>query len=387
MKRHCHNPLSPIHRARRVSARMSRSVVVLLAGTVFGAMLGGCATTGVDDGPVFYPAAPQRPRIQFLKSITSSEDVEGSSNPLVTFLVGDVKGNRAFRKPTAVASYKDTIYVADPGWDTVIVIDLAELSFDSLRDRGAGKLRVPVAITIDAAGNKFIADTGRNQVVQFNEKDEFVRAFGNPDELHPAGVAVDEQRLFIVNRLEHRVEIYDRYTTKRVETFGEFGPRDGEFNIPTSILRDDNGHLYVTDAANFRIQEFDAEYNFVQSYGFLGDGPGTFARPRGMAIDREGHLYVADAAFENVQIWDNSNAQVLLAFGGAGVGPGNMYLPASLSISYELNRHFDGLVDDEFELEYVILVANNYGPNKLAVYGFVNPKDPDAYPDVPLPED
>lgn len=367
--------------------RMPGIMVALLLGTALTTTFAGCATTGDDNGPLFYPAPPQRPRIQYLKSIARAEDVEGGSNPLVTFLVGNVKGNRALRKPTGVAAHGDRIYVADPGWDTVIVIDLAERTFDTIRDRGAGKLRMPVAIAIDATGNKFIADTGRHQIVQFNERDEFVRAFGNPNELWPSGVAVDERLLYVVNRTQSRVEIYDRYSKEQVDTFGEFGQGDGQFNIPTSIVRDESGHLYVTDAANFRVQEFDAEYNFVQSYGFLGDGPGTFARPRGMAIDREGHLYVADAAFENVQIWDNTNAQVLMAFGGPGVGPGSMYLPASVHVNYDLNDHFRDLVDPEFELDYVVLVANNYGPNKLAIYGFVVPKDPSAYPEIPLPED
>jgi len=348
----------------------------------------GCAgSRGPEMGPLFYPPPPQRPRVQFLTAIASARDVEGESSPMMKYLVGDNSGDRRLRKPTGVASFGNVIYVVDPGWDTVIVIDLEQKTFDTIGDHGAGKLNVPVAITIDSQGNKFVADSGRKQVVQFNARNEFVRAFGNPERLRPTGVAVDEHLLYVVNRKAQQVESYDLFSAQLIDSFGEFGEDEGQFNIPTSLSRDERGHLFVTDAANFRIQEFDKDGEFVQSYGFLGDGPGTFARPRGTSLDRDGHLYVVDAAFENVQIWDTSNAHVLLAFGGPGVGPGNMYLPAFVFVSYQLVDRFREYVDSEFELDYVILVANNYGPNKLAVYGFVSPKDPSRYPEYPLPDE
>jgi DNA-binding beta-propeller fold protein YncE len=364
-----------------------RPFAALSFGIAVHALLVGCATSQApDEGSIFYPPPPQRPRIQFLTSIAGAKDVEGATSPMMKFLVGDMKSQRNFRKPTGVTSHAGAIYVADPGWDTVIVADLANKVFDTLRDRGTGKLQVPVAVAVDADGNKFVADTGRNQVVQFNTQNEFVRAFGNPEVLKPTGVAVDERLLYVVNRNEHRVEVFDRFSKERVRTFGEFGTADGQFNIPTSITRDHKGHLFVTDATNFRIQEFDSEGIFVKSYGFLGDGPGTFARPRGLGVDRDEHLYTVDGAFENVQIWDVASAQVLLAFGGPGSRAGNMYLPASVHIDYELREYFVDLVDPDFELEYVILVVNNYGPNKLAVYGFVTPKDPSRYPDYKFPD-
>jgi len=346
----------------------------------------GCATgTSTDWGPVFYPPPPQRPRIQFLTSISDAQDVEEPASMLLTFLVGDLKANRRFRKPTSITAHAGVIYVADPGWDTVLVLDLNERTFESIGDRGMGKLQVPVALTVDASGNKFVADSGRNQVVQFNERNEFVRAYGNPETLRPTGVAVSDEFLYVVNRRKHRIEVYDRLSKQRVLDFGDFGQREGQFNIPTSLARREDGHLFVTDSANFRIQEFDDQGEFVRAYGFLGDGPGTFARPRGSAVDRDGHLYVTDAAFENVQIWDTDSAQVLLAFGGPGVAPGNLYLPGSVHINYELVDYFREFVDSDFDLEYVVLVVSNYGPHKLSIYGFVHPKDPSAYPVYALP--
>ncbi len=355
---------------------------------VVGFLLAGCATPDFDQDSLFYPAPPQRPRIQFLTQFAGADDVEGAPSMFMRFLVGEQGSSRRMRKPTAVAAFDGVIYVADPGWGTVLRLDLKNKVFDPLPGAKAeGQLRSPVAIAIDAQGNKFIADSVRKQVVQFDREDAFVRSYGNPEKLRPTGVAVDEDFVYVVNRMKHRVEVLDRRTKARERTIGEFGERTGEFNVPTSLSIDERGHLFVTDAINFRIQEFDVDGEFVHEFGFLGDGPGTFARPRGTAVDNEGHLYVSDGAFENVQIWDTENAQVLLAFGGSGMGPGSMYLPADVFVSADLVPHFESFVDPGFVLKYVVLVANNYGPNKIGVYGFVEPRDPSRYDEFALPDE
>jgi len=93
------------------------------------------------------------------------------------------------------------------------------------------------------------------------------------------------------------------------------------------------------------------------------------ARPKGLDIDREGHLYSVDAASEYAQIFDEK-ARMLLFFGGPGVGPGNMYLPAGVHIDYDNIEFFNKFADKYFKLKYLIYVCNLSGPNKINVYGF-----------------
>ncbi|MBW2396933.1 MAG: hypothetical protein JRG95_22015 [Deltaproteobacteria bacterium] len=225
-----------------------RGGVVALCLAALAAAAIGCATPVSDDGgPIFYPLPPQRPRVQYLTRYVGATDLEGRPSALMRFLVGDVTSERKMRKPASVAAHDGVIYVADPGWETVLVLNLREGYFDGLKDRGEGKLQVPVAITIDEQGNKFVADTGRNQVVQFNPQNEFVRGYGNPATLIPSGVAVDKQHLYITDRREHQVLVLDRRTKKQLRVIGEFGPREGQFNIPTSLSVDERGHLFVTD--------------------------------------------------------------------------------------------------------------------------------------------
>jgi hypothetical protein len=130
----------------------------------------------------------------------------------------------------------------------------------------------------------------------------------------------------------------------------------------------------VSDTGNFRVQEFTPDGRFVRKLGEVGTSFGKFARPKGIALDREGRIFVVDAAFQNVQIFNN-DGQLLTYFAGPGVGPGELYLPTDISIDYEAAAFFQSYAEPGFLLDYVILVTNQYGPNKVNVYGFGKMQD------------
>ena len=54
--------------------------------------------------------------------------------------------------------------------------------------------------------------------------------------------------------------------------------------------------------------------------------------------------------------------------------PGNMNLPAGISISYDNLDFFKPYVYEEFKLKFLIYVTNQYPPNRIGVYGFVEEK-------------
>jgi DNA-binding beta-propeller fold protein YncE len=361
-------------------AACTTRICILVLGGLSLFVLGACTTPSTAvrgaEAPVFYPQLPQRPRLQFLRRFTGSYDLEEEESAFIRFLGGQPDTARiTLAKPSDVATFDGVIYVTDTGLSAVAVFDLKAEELSLMGATGPGSLKCPVAITVDERGNKFVADSVRGFVIQFDAQNKYVTAYGDPESLRPTGVAVDEGHLYVVNRGANRVEVYDRETRELLRSFGRRGDTEGSLNTPTAITRDDEGHLYVTDAFNFRIQEFDTQGNYIKSYGWQGKTPGTFARPRGIDVDRSGHLYTLDGGSHYGQIFDTKSAQAILLFGGPGRAPGRMYLPASVHVDYALNPHFRELVAPGFELEYLVFVANNYGPNKVAVYGFVNPKD------------
>ncbi len=59
-------------------------------------------------------------------------------------------------------------------------------------------------------------------------------------------------------------------------------------------------------------------------------------------------------------------------FGGSYNGPGRMNLPAGIAVDYNLVDYFRPLVFEGFDLHYLIFVTNQFGPDKINVYGFIS---------------
>ena len=58
------------------------------------------------------------------------------------------------------------------------------------------------------------------------------------------------------------------------------------------IAVDNQGHIYVADARNQRVQKFTPGGEFQVAFGAPGTGPGQFEAPAGLAVDAQGHVYV-----------------------------------------------------------------------------------------------
>ena len=54
---------------------------------------------------------------------------------------------------------------------------------------------------------------------------------------------------------------------------------------------------------------------FIRAFGKAGDGPGYFARPKGIAVDSDGHVWVADAVQDRVQVF-TPEGNLLIWMGG-----------------------------------------------------------------------
>ena len=114
---------------------------------------------------------------------------------------------------------------------------------------------------------------------------------------------------------------------------------------------------------------FSTDGELKKIVGSYGKNIGQFSRPKGIANDRDGNLFVVDAAFENVQIF-NQELQLLMFFGGHG----QMNLPAGITTDYANLDYFKPYVYEDFELKFLVYVTNQYPPNKIGVYGFVEEK-------------
>jgi sugar lactone lactonase YvrE len=326
---------------------------------------------------LFYPSLPDLPRVQYLASYSFASDVEEKkeekSGWLSDFILGEesLEAEEGPNKPYGVSFDNGQIHVVDTRGFGYAIFDIPNKDYRFQVGSGPSSMPKPINIEIDDDGRKYVADTVRNQVLVFNGNDGFVQAFGRRGQFRPTDVLVDGDRLFVVDIQEHRIVVLDKNTGEELTSFGSAGNDEDKLFQPTNIAMGPNGHLYVSDTGNFRIQEFTQDGEVVKSYGAgVGRSPGNFARPKGVAVDQEGRVYVVDAAYERVQVFDDEG-RLLMYFGE----PGGMHisgldLPTDIDIDYDSVPYFQQYADPEFELEFVIAVVNQFGRSKVNVYGF-----------------
>jgi DNA-binding beta-propeller fold protein YncE len=357
---------------------VTRSLPRLLGAVVAGLLL-ACrpqAAPQPAEGPVFFPLPPDAPRIQFLTRFSSSDDVVGSGRSFWEGLAGAERRTAdAIVKPYGVALHRGRLYVCDTMLPGVDIFDLTARAFRRFQPRGEGLLRKPINCFVDErTGHLYVADTDRGQVVEYDWDLRYVGAFGEAEGARPADVFVDGDYAWVADLAEGRILVYDKGTRRLVRIVpGPDTDSAAALRQPTNLYVRD-GFVYVSEFTDFRVKVFTTDGAFVRSVGVVGTGRGQFARPKGIAVDTAGVLYVVDAAFENVQMFDRSG-QLLMHFGGAYQGPGYLYLPAKVIVDYDDVDLFRGYVDPRFDLDHLILVTNQYGPDKVSVYGFVRPKE------------
>ena len=212
----------------------------------------------------------------------------------------------------------------------------------------------------------------RKQVVIFHSSGNFVNVIGDAEHFKPIDVVVSHGKIWVTNIENNKIHVYDRETYSLLYTMpdSEAGNEDYLYS-PTNLDVTDE-YVYVTDFGDFKIKVYTHEGEFIRSVGNYGDKIGQFVRPKGIAVDHESNLYVVDAGFENTQIFGKSG-ELLMFFGGPYVKPGDMWLPAQVTLDYENLSYFEKFVDDRYNLKYLIFVTNQYGPDKINVYGYVAP--------------
>jgi len=333
--------------------------------------LNGCATQPRVEkiAPVFYPALPNSPRIQYLTTISTANDQANQDNAFARFVLGEKeKLTSIAKKPYGLAFSKGKIYLVDSQGPGYVVYDLVKQSYVFITGQGGGRMKKPINLSIDKNNHKYVTDTGRNQVLVFDEHDQFIKAFGEEGQFKPGDAIAVDQRLFVTDLKNHQIHVLDINSGKTLLTFGHVGSEPGQFFYPTNVTISKQ-QLYITDTGNYRVQVFNLDGEFIKSFGSIGSGPGQFARPKGLSVDANERLYVVDAAFENVQILDSAG-KLLLFFGQPGNNSDNINLPTDIVIDYENVNYFSQYARDGFDIEYVIAIVSQFGNNKVNVYGY-----------------
>lgn len=364
------------------NSRLVKAAQPFLLLALFAAAGSGCAgPKAATIGPVFFPPAPDEPRVQYLMGIEDSTDIEGKPASFSLLAGGGASVVRKIGKPYGLTAHGGKLYVCSSSGSQVIIIDFVNKKFEFLKGnvRGAGELKTPIGLAHDKEGNLYVADNGRNEVVVYDPQGNYLKSMGKFRDTQgkkstTVGVAVHGDLVYVLDGRLSEIRVLDRNTGEQLRTMGSMNPEDvtSTLALPTNITVDDKGFVYVTNVAKANVMKFDADGHMLLQFGGHSNIAGGFSRPKGVAVDGDGWIYVADAGFSNVQLFLNDRSRMLGVIGVPGLPAGSLNLPAGVAVSTDNLPYFQKLAAPDFILEKIVFVSNQASSqvnSAISIYG------------------
>jgi peptidylamidoglycolate lyase len=112
------------------------------------------------------------------------------------------------------------------------------------------------------------------------------------------GIAVDPQtrRVFVNDRANHRIQVFD----ENGKYLNEFSLGADPSDVHLLYIGADRA-LWAFDRGTSRMVKFDLDGHFLYSFGTWGDFPGGFWGVHGFSVDQDGNFYVAEVDNGRVQ--------------------------------------------------------------------------------------
>jgi len=254
----------------------------------------------------------------------------------------------------------------------------------------------PQAITLDALGNMYVADTNNNKIRKITAAGVVSTlagsgSFGSANGIgtvasfnFPTGIAVDASgNVYVADSFNNKIRKITSagiVSTLAGSITNASGNLDGtgtaaSFNSPKGVAVDASGNVYVADSFNHKIRKI-TPAGLVSTFAGSGsngsaDGTGilaTFSSPTGLAIDTSGNVYVADKGNDEIRKITPLGVVTTLA-GAAGFQP----FPGSadgIGIAARFNYPFGVAVDASGNV--YVADTDNHKIRKITATGVVS---------------
>jgi DNA-binding beta-propeller fold protein YncE len=191
-------------------------------------------------------------------------------------------GNLSLSEPAGVAVSGDRFYVVDRGTPRILRLD------------GAGRLQATInlapfntyglnGLSVDASGNVYAADTGRNRLLVFS----------------PGG--------------------------QLIKQVGRGGNDLGAFTQPMMLAFAPDASFFVADWENSRVERWSPDFQAIDAWS-------TGFRPFGVAVDQLGRVFVPDTEGRRIEAYSARGA-ALGDLGAAGSGAAVAFAPKQVAVA------------------------------------------------------
>jgi sugar lactone lactonase YvrE len=236
------------------------------------------------------------------------------------------------------------VWIADSSYNRISVLNistgnkvflLGHNGGDGTSGTAGGEFNGPQGIAYDGGGNVWVTDDGNNRVQELNATTgafEMAIGWGVSDGANHAEVCTSNCQA------------------------GVAGGGAGQFYNPASVALDGSGNLFVADASNNRIEEFNASTGAFETMfgwgvadgaqqsetctsscqaGISGSNPGEFDIPTAITVDTTG-IYVADQNYRIDEFATTSPFALQHTVGSLGYfGNGTFYYQAPFELAHD----------------------------------------------------
>jgi hypothetical protein len=262
-------------------------------------------------------------------------------SPQESFVVeGPLAVKNANHRPTRLAlGPNGNLYVSDAKVGSVFIYDANLQVTGEFKD-----LDSPVGVAVNSAGFIYIGNSRLGRVEKYNPQGQRIATIGEGMIRMPTDLTLDQAgNLFVADPDSNVVWVFkpDGTALKPI--------RKGDLKSPMAveIAYDPNGsgqqELYVADKGNYLVKVFDLQGNLLRSFGGFPtksgwfnptwNYQGKFVSLQSLAVDAQGLLHAVDININKIQILDPVTGGYIAEYGEYGTGAGQIKLPLDIIIN------------------------------------------------------
>lgn len=252
---------------------------------------------------------------------------------------------------------KGKIFVADTGNERVLIFNDEGDYIGKLGKTGMkrGRIKQPTGIHVGPNDNVYVCDATRHVVLVFDKNLRFKTEI---PEMSPTDVYVKDNKIYVLTW--SHISIYSAKNYRFVDRWGRRGKKIGQFDFPHGIAVLKNNIVVVSDGNNMRLQALlnskgDAAWVVGKPPKDIRDANREFGLPAGMALDEQENIYICDPLRSTIHIF-NKDGKKLAELGEIGNKDGQFYFPSDIAY---MGENTFALTDTNNDRVQIVRISNS----------------------------